>query len=161
MNKIKQYLKNEPIYILWYGPIHNISHFWHTRIKKVSFRLKNGFWPSECWSLDYTIAKFVLPRLKYFRDNVHGYPSPTLQEEATIAFVSEGERDDYSIAAWKKRLDRMIWSFDWVARDAIDDDSKGWWSKRYHIDKQHRSRVDKRYKAGMKLFAEYFSALWD
>ena len=31
--------------------------------------------PSECWDLYYTIAEFVLPRLKKFKKDNIGYPS--------------------------------------------------------------------------------------
>lgn len=30
--------------------------------------------PKETWNLDYTIAKFVLPRLKLFKKLNNGYP---------------------------------------------------------------------------------------
>lgn len=31
------------------------------------FRIKNGFWPVEAYNLDYHMAKWLLPRLKYLR----------------------------------------------------------------------------------------------
>lgn len=52
---------------------------------------KNGFDASECWNLDVTIAKFVLPRLKYLRKNTHGYP-PTLTMKEWKATIKKMEK---------------------------------------------------------------------
>lgn len=44
-------------------------------------RLEHGFDQSETWSLDCTIVKFVLPRLKMFRECVIGHPANYTEEE--------------------------------------------------------------------------------
>jgi hypothetical protein len=129
-----------PLYYLWYGPKQKLSFLWRSRITKLWFRLRRGFWPDECWNLDTTIARFLVPRLKHFRANLNGYPA------------------DLDEKLWDKYLRRMTWSFEWAAADT---DTKGWWAKRYCLDPQHRKRVDKRYEAGMQLFAKYYSGLWD
>jgi hypothetical protein len=130
-----------PLYYLWYGPKHKIGFLWRSRIKKLWFRLRRGFWPSECWNLDITFAKFMVPRLEHFRKVTHGYPAGL-----------EGPEE------WDKILRRIIWSFNWAAADT---ENEGWWAKRYCLDPQHRKRVDKRYEAGMQLFAKYYAGLWD
>ena len=63
-------------------------------------RLERGFDDSETWSLDSTIAKFILPRLIRFKEINAGYPGT----------VSEQEWDDI--------LDRMILAFSLLASDA-------------------------------------------
>ena len=42
--------------------------------KKVYQKLTRGFSDDEVWSLDSTIVKFTLPRLRQFEKEVHGYP---------------------------------------------------------------------------------------
>ncbi len=63
--------------------------------KKLQKELKeNGFDSSETWNLDVTIVQFTLPRLKYFSENLVGYPSELTEKK------------------WKKILDNIIWSFE-------------------------------------------------
>lgn len=38
-------------------------------------RIERGFDDSETWSLDCTITKFILPRLKRFREITHSFPA--------------------------------------------------------------------------------------
>lgn len=57
-------------------------------------RIERGFDDSELWSLDVTISKFILPRLKAFRDTAGGYPSSMTEEY------------------WKQTLDHMIECFE-------------------------------------------------
>lgn len=43
------------------------------RLKKFKKqRIERGFDDSELWNLDFTIAKFILPRLKAFKESGHG-----------------------------------------------------------------------------------------
>ena len=37
-------------------------------------RIKQGFDETECWNLDATICKFIIPRLQYFKDHTICYP---------------------------------------------------------------------------------------
>ena len=136
-----------PLYILWYGPKHKIKYFWRNRVMKIWFRLRRGFWPDECWNLDKTFAKFLIPRLEYFRKTTCGYP-------ASLEFYNS----DDGPKKWDKILRRIIWSINWNSKDT---DTEGWWSNRYCRNEQYRKRIDTRYKEGMRLFAEYYVDLWD
>jgi len=72
------------------------------RKKKLQKELKeNGFDNSECWNLDNTIAQFVLPRLKNFRENLHGYPSNLTEKK------------------WDKILGKMIYSFENIVHSDV------------------------------------------
>jgi hypothetical protein len=64
-----------------------------------------GFDDRETWALDWTIAEFVLPRLKRFKD-------------VSFAF-SAG-----SLAEWHKILDQMISAFDLTLADRSRDLTK-------------------------------------
>jgi hypothetical protein len=44
-------------------------------------RLSRGWDDSDCWNLDETIAEFVLPRLKKFKENPFGCPSTLTEKE--------------------------------------------------------------------------------
>lgn len=64
-------------------------------------RLERGFDDSETWSLDSSIARFILPRLIRFKEINAGYPGT----------ISEQEWDDI--------LDRMILAFSLLASDVV------------------------------------------
>lgn len=95
-----------------------------------------GFDESETWSLDYTIAKFILPRLKYFRDNHVGFPDTVSTDEN-----------------WCDILDMMICAFEFIIMDydGIAPDSND------HEYEFRKSAIDH----GMRLFAKHIQNLWD
>lgn len=62
-------------------------------------RLKHGFDDSETWSLNISIARFVLPRLKRFREISPCYPGNMTQKQ------------------WHKKLDQMILAMELVIED--------------------------------------------
>ncbi len=62
-------------------------------------RLKMGFDDSELWSLNTSIARFALPRLKRFKE------------------VSPGVSGNFTEKQWHKTLDKMILSMELVIRN--------------------------------------------
>lgn len=64
-----------------------------------SQRKENGFDDTETWSLKTTIAKFVLPRLKGFKERHFDHPC------------------DITFEKWDEILDEMIFSFEYYAKD--------------------------------------------
>lgn len=44
-------------------------------------RLERGFDDTETWNLDLTISRFILPRLKVFKEKTIGYPPELTFEE--------------------------------------------------------------------------------
>jgi hypothetical protein len=62
-------------------------------------RIERGFDDSETWSFDTTIASFILPRLRRFKEVRGGYPSSITNDE------------------WDNILDKMIIGFDLVIKD--------------------------------------------
>ena len=65
-------------------------------------RIERGFDDSELWNLDYTIAKFIYPRLKAFSENIIGYP-PTMTCED-----------------WEDILKTMVKAFEYIIEGEID-----------------------------------------
>jgi hypothetical protein len=62
-------------------------------------RINRGFDDSETWCLDVVIARFVLPRLKRFKEVNCAYPCYSTPEQ------------------WDSELDEMIETFEILAKD--------------------------------------------
>lgn len=93
-----------------------------------------GFDSRETWNLDITIAFFVYPRLKYFRENMDGfYPSGF-----------------NSIEEWQEVLDKMLKAFEYIITDK-ELDTKG---------NEEYFQIDNEIQEGLDLFGEYFRCLW-
>lgn len=110
--------------------------------------------------LDITVAKFILPRLKFFKKKVIGYPS------------------ELTIEKWKAIIDKMILSFSLILNDSEPDfgdlnfhtekTDNGHWKMikdpnstfdteaymKWHIDRA--AKIEE----GLQLFAKYFQHLW-
>lgn len=94
-------------------------------------RLERGFDSSELWSLDCTIAEFIAPRLKAFKEaSDGGYP---------------GSYE--SAKAWQDDLDAMIEGFE------IYPNHFNWSPEEQEINWK---KVDK----AMSLFHKHFFRLW-
>ena len=94
--------------------------------KDTKFYFRHGFKRKEVWNLNTYVAKWILPRLKYFRANLHGFPQGLTFEE------------------WTKILDKIIIAFELELKE------DGW-----------TTREEFERKRGLRLFSDYFSALWD
>lgn len=97
-------------------------------------RIERGFDDSETWSLRDTIGKFILPRLRRFREI-----TPTHSDTPEYP-------DELSRTEWLQVLDKMIIAFELLIRDngtfILSEDE------------------EKQYQEGMDLFHEYFLGLW-
>lgn len=72
-------------------------------------RLNRGFDDSELWNLHITLAGFILPRLKAFKENICSSPT------------------DMTIEEWKEILEKMIVAFEILAEDkeySIEEEKK-------------------------------------
>lgn len=127
--------------------------------------------PKELWNLDYTVAKFVLPRLIKFKENSLGFP---------------GYDEADTMDKWQNILQKMIAAFEYIVTDddwwiddprydysdgihiEIDKDKKTLfhfriddWAK--EIEKNRDTEQDRRNEAikeGLELFSKYFRHLW-
>lgn len=87
--KLKKILNDNPVYTLKDDKTASKER----KQKSKKFFKKNGFYFEECWNLDFTIARFILPRLVHFKKIQHSTP----------ASLSEKE--------WNEILDKMIKAF--------------------------------------------------
>lgn len=122
-------------------------------------KIRNIKYKDIC-SLDITLARFILPRLKFFRKETFSYPYGFTLEE------------------WKDFLDKMILSFELI----LDTSEPDFGEHKYHIEKisdklsklvedsdstfdseaymkWHKDR-QKTIEKGLKIFAEHFQDLW-
>lgn len=90
-----------------------------------------GWDNSVTWSLDYSLSKIILPRLKKFKELHNGYPNGLTSEK------------------WEEILDKMIFAFEFLG-------SEDRWDK---IGVKYNGDWD-RAKEGIKLFGKYYMDLW-
>lgn len=94
-------------------------------------RLERGFDDSELWSLDCTIAEFIAPRLKAFKEvSDGGYPGG--YESAKM---------------WQDDLDAMIEGFEL-------------YPNHFHWDPEEQETNWKKVDKAMSLFHKHFYKLW-
>lgn len=100
-------------------------HWWQRRVR--------GWDNSDTWSLDWTMAKFILPRLKLFKEVNNGHPSELTEEE------------------WDATIDKMIF-----AMAAVADGSWNYHDEDIEETRAHWDKVQE----GLELFGKYFRDLW-
>lgn len=95
--------------------MHNVNTFSYSRIlkrkdpRRVLYRQQRkerGFDNSELWSLDHTIIRFTLPRLKVFRDYTQSYPP-----------------DFNTFEDWQAVIDKMIEGMEKYILDMSDEEA--------------------------------------
>ena len=115
----------------------------------------------ETWNLDIMFAKYIIPRLKKFKELNNGYPG----------------RDEMDTPEkWDDALDKMIQAFEYVMEwdkywidnqeydyyDCIDEFDKN--TELYEEIKENKRVEDDRRLAvineGLSLFAKYYMNLW-
>lgn len=122
---------------------------WYYRFRHIIKWIMWGFNPRDIWSLDYTAAKWILPRLMKLRDVKHGVPVcvySILVEKGLCLEDNSSEQYQEFEKIWDEILSKMIKSFQMVVDDDYGKDYIKW-----------SSEVNE----GLKLFAEYFLCLWD
>ena len=102
-------------------------------LKCTPYRVKYGFWPHELWALDWTIAKFILPRLIQFKKTYAGFPVGMTSKE------------------WNNILRNMISSFHYTSKQFDSESLKS---------PEALQEEYKLYQQGLYNFAKYFGALW-
>lgn len=109
----------------------NIRNFKPRRALKLFWQKKTRGWSDEdTWSLDFTIAKFVYPRLKRFKELHCCHPIQLTEQE------------------WNLILDKMIAAF-----EILSDDFK---CNMYGSNPEEVEIVND----GLEMFAKWYSDLW-
>ena len=98
-------------------------------------RVKNGFDDTETWNLDTTLARFILPRLKRFREVNIGHPAYmtweswcTLIDRMIEGFeiqLNEGSLLDKNLSAEEEKKNRKKVRMAWLLLGRYGRDL--WW----------------------------------
>lgn len=105
-------------------------------------RRTRGFDDRELWSLDYTIAKFVYPRLRAFREQSPVTPCISINPEQAPT------KEEWAAAdkEWDAIMDEMVEGFRLMAEESACWDG----------DPVSLAKVDQ----SLDLFREWFHGLW-
>lgn len=96
--------------------------------------------PKETWNLDITFAKYIIPRLKKFKNLNNGYP---------------GREEMDTPEKWDEALDKMIQAFEYVVNEF------DWWVDNPKYDCfDEEKRIQAVINEGLQLFAKYYMDLW-
>lgn len=88
-----------------------IERFSKKEFKYFHQRLMRGFDDTETFSLDHSLAKIILPRLKRFKE------------------LSIARPYDMTESEWNIILDKMIFSFEFAASDRLFADPNDEWAE--------------------------------
>lgn len=114
----------------YYGFAHELNSS-DKRIKKYAKqRREHGFDDTETWNLDASILKFILPRLKRFKEVTNGHPGNLTEQQ------------------WNDVLDTMIQYCEFSLTDEL-----------LYIH-SYSEKQKKLVKNGRKAFIKYFHHLW-
>ena len=169
----------------WWCKRHIRDSYWWFRNspRRIHQYFYRGFSDRQLWSLDCTIAKFVAPRLKRLKEIQHGHPVIEADEQLCLGCWSYPEmwnRENChwdptgfyhldSEQIWDEYMDKMIYAMDSIAKNGdwdppMDDiessdirDGNVKWEAYFKERDEHWKRL----KEGIKLFGEFFGALWD
>jgi hypothetical protein len=103
----------------------------------IIFYIRHRYYIGDIWDLDTAIAKFVLKRLKVFRNSSISHPTTMTMEE------------------WVAVIDELIWTFEWqldVESGLPNTDADNW--------QEINSENWNRFHNGMQLFANHYRNLW-
>lgn len=101
---------------------------------------EEGFCKYEFFSLDYSMALYIYPRLCKFRDEYAKFGTP-----GCFCYNKKGEPVENGNEKWIKVLNKMILSFKYIIKEPED------------IDYKEKDRIIKK---GLFLFAKYYNCLW-
>jgi len=119
-----------------------------------------GFNPKDLWSLDYTISKWIVPRLKILKEVKHGVPSMIYGDVEILAeyekeygklkldTTEEDVKFKFNDILWSYAIEKMIRAFELTIEDEFSSTDE-------YITQQEEIQQ------GMKYFGKYFNCLWD
>ena len=160
---------------------HITNLYFSTRwwIKCTYQKIRYGVSDDDVFSLYHNIAKFILPRLKYFKKTEKkGIPMEFVSVDYHL--LSEEEMivaDEKSIKEWNAVLDEMIFAFEYIVDDEKHAPFPDVLLKKWNKDDFNRPRTDEeqqawkeymalsekleeRKKKGLELFHKHYDNLW-
>ena len=119
-----------------------------------------GFNPKDIWGLDYTLSKWIIPRITRLKETKHGVPTIINGDEDLLkSYEKEYGKleldksiDDaefkFNEILWNYAMDKMIHAFELTIKNescCLDD----------------YKTTQEQINEGLKYFAKYFNCLWD
>ena len=163
------------LYRVWYRSIDYLQDIFRgRRLKWFIQRRRRGFDDRELWSLDYTIARYVYPRLKVF--------NKLSKVSIASCFFADEEKIDHDDADWavakknqRDAYDKIEQALFYILDDdesldsglgeiRIGDKKVVFPNKDEEKWKLYRKEMDRREEAikdGLETFGKYFRTLWD
>jgi len=165
------------------------THRWYHRLLKwypdQKKYIKIDKW--DTWSMDHTLAEFIVPMLRQLRDNTHSAPFVDLDDRpehliGTIPKREQGDVDEFHFEAWDWVLSEMLFAFegkhnDWEQQFYSGECDIEWKllegreeemyemvhgpNHTWEIDREGRDAYQKRITNGFRLFGRYYENLWD
>lgn len=110
------------------------------KLKYLWQKLTRGFSDEITWNLNTELAKWLLPRLKRFKELANGYPPNLTPEE------------------WEENLDKVIHALE---IEVYEEDVK-LWSMFSNDDAKtaYYKKLEKEREEGLKILGEYMGYLW-
>lgn len=149
-------------------------------------KIRFGVNDEECWSLPDTFARYILPRLKHYKQmNRMGIPTDMFVKwHPDYSYPGTGNEKDAK-QRWDLIMDEMIWTFeyiidpdkflnfpeelsyinrygnkehmlDWLVREKTEREKHLW-----SIYMTQCDTLDQRKQRGLQLFAKHYDSLWD
>lgn len=118
-------------------------------------RLERGFDDTELWNLDVTIARFILPRLKIYKENTFTIPGRVIYEIGGEGAImnNDPELNKKAHKRWTEILDDIIWSLENYENEPECDDRENWLNE--------YEEWNKKIKRGLEYLGKYFGCLND
>lgn len=132
-------------------------------LKRAWQRCTRGWSDRDLWSLDYTIAKFALPRLIELKKVQHGIPNTMFVKLPKGKYNHSKKQTAAAQKKWNEVLDEIIFAMDYVANCREHDyyPKKTWPEKTTKEDYNELRAVEERVQKGLVLFGTHFRSLWD
>lgn len=113
----------------------------------------------ELWNLDYTIAEWILPRLKAYKAKTIGYPSIDRK-----VYSETKKLKNITFEDWQNILDEIILGFEQILIDPLDiaiDKNLDFKNKTdYKIYEDICNERQEKIERGLDLFKYYIQDLW-
>jgi len=143
----------------WYYKYSDIKRWFISTYQLIRY----GVADEECWSLDGTFTRFILPRLKHFKKMNRCSYHPDLTPEQ-----------------WENVIDELIWTFEYMSDNGEtinpmpllwkpSEDMREYLNREKTVEEKDRLNewmkknveLQQRKQKGLELFAKYYCHLWD
>ena len=121
----------------------------------------------ELWDIQYHLAAIIRDALIQFKNsNRLGFPANI----NNIKYVEDDHENEKQLQEeWESVLDKIIFAFTEISHNEENDPLLVWYGNGNNTDYksapeevvQESHQYDEKIQEGLKLFAEYYRALWD